>query len=99
MASIEVNIKVQPKCHLFNYVELEYDLSKVMFIATANNLSNSTTPEEERKNISAAFSTIADLFYADAKMLSYATLTAASAGLGADRTYKLLQNQKRKTKR
>ena len=66
---------------------------------TANNLSNSTTPEEERKNISAAFSTIADLFYADAKMLSYATLTAASAGLGADRTYKLLQNQKRKTKR
>ena len=66
---------------------------------TANNLSNSTTPEEERKLISAAFSTIADLFYADAKMLSYATLTAASAGLGADRTYKLLQNQKRKTKR
>ena len=66
---------------------------------TANNLSNSTTPEEERKLIGAAFSTIADLFYADAKMLSYATLTAASAGLGADRTYKLLQKQKRKTKR
>ena len=66
---------------------------------TANNLSNSTTPEEERKLIGAAFSTIADLSYAEAKMLSYATLTAASAGLGADRTYKLLQNQKRKTKR
>ena len=66
---------------------------------TANNLSRSTTPEDDRKQISDAFSTIADLFYAERKMLGFSTLTAASAGLGADRTYKLLQNQKRNTKR
>ena len=65
----------------------------------ATNLSRSTTPEDDRKQISDAFSTIADLFYAEGKMLRFATWTAASAGLGADRTYKLLQNQKRKTKR
>ena len=66
---------------------------------TANNLSRSTTPEDDRKQISDAFSTIADLFYAEGKMLSYATWTAASAGVGADRTWKHLQKQKRNTKR
>ena len=65
---------------------------------TANNLSRSTTPEDDRKQISDAFSTIADLFYAEGKMLSYATWTAASAGVGADRTWKHLQKQKRNTK-
>ena len=57
---------------------------------TANNLSRSTTPEDDRKQISDAFSTIADLFNAEGKMLSYATWTAASAGVGADRTWKHL---------
>ena len=66
---------------------------------TANNLSRSTTPEDDRKQISDAFSTIADLFYAEGKMLSYATWTAASAGVGADRTWKHLLKQKRNTKR
>ena len=66
---------------------------------TANNLSRSTTPEDDRKQISDAFSTIADLFNAEGKMLSYATWTAASAGVGADRTWKHLQKQKRNTKR
>ena len=66
---------------------------------TANNLSRSTTPEDDRKQISDAFSTIADLFYAEGKMLSYATWTAASAGVGADRTWKHLPKQKRNTKR
>ena len=66
---------------------------------TANNLSRSTTPEDDRKQISDAFSTIADLFYAKGKMLSYATWTAASAGVGADRTWKHLLKQKRNTKR
>ena len=66
---------------------------------TANNLSRSTTPEDGRKQISDAFSTIADLFYAEGKMLSYATWTAASAGVGADRTWKHLLKQKRNTKR
>ena len=65
---------------------------------TANNLSRSTTPEDDRKQISDAFSTIADLFNAEGKMLSYATWTAASAGVGADRTWKHLQKQKRNTK-
>ena len=46
-----------------------------------------------------AFSTIADLFNAEGKMLSYATWTAASAGVGADRTWKHLLKQKRNTKR
>ena len=66
---------------------------------TANNLSRSTTPEDDRKQISDAFSAIADLFYAEGKMLSYATWTAASAGVGADRTWKHLLKQKRNTKR
>jgi hypothetical protein len=66
---------------------------------TANNLSRSTTPEDDRKQISDAFSTIADLFNAEGKMLSYATWTAASAGVGADRTWKHLLKQKRNTKR
>ena len=66
---------------------------------TANNLSRSTTPEDDRKQISDAFSTIADLFNAEGKMLSYATWTAASAGVGADRTRKHLLKQKRNTKR
>ena len=66
---------------------------------TANNLSRSTTPENDRKQISDAFSTIADLFNAEGKMLSYATWTAASAGVGADRTWKHLLKQKRNTKR
>ena len=66
---------------------------------TANNLSCSTTPEDDRKQISDAFSTIADLFNAEGKMLSYATWTAASAGVGADRTWKHLLKQKRNTKR
>ena len=66
---------------------------------TANNLSRSTTPEDDRKQISDAFSTIADLFYAEGKMLSYATWTAASAGVGADRTWKHLLKQKRNTKK
>ena len=66
---------------------------------TANNLSRSTTPEDDRKQISDAFSTIADLFYAEGKILSYATWTAASAGVGADRTWKHLLKQKRNTKR
>ena len=66
---------------------------------TANNLSRSTTPEDGRKQISDAFSTIADLFYAEGKMLSYATWTAASAGVGADRTWRHLLKQKRNTKR
>ena len=66
---------------------------------TANNLSRSTTPEDDRKQISDAFSTIADLFYAEGKMLSYATWAAASAGVGADRTWKHLLKQKRNTKR
>ena len=66
---------------------------------TANNLSRSTTPEDDRKQISDAFFTIADLFYAEGKMLSYATWTAASAGVGADRTWKHLLKQKRNRKR
>ena len=66
---------------------------------TANNLSRSTTPEDDRKQISDAFSTIADLFNAEGKMLSYATWTAASAGVGADRTWKHLLKQERNTKR
>ena len=66
---------------------------------TANNLSRSTTPEDDRKQISDAFSTIADLFNAEGKMLSYATWTAASAGVGTDRTWKHLLKQKRNTKR
>ena len=66
---------------------------------TANNLSRSTTPEDDRKQISDAFSTIADLFNAEGKMLSYATWTAASVGVGADRTWKHLLKQKRNTKR
>ena len=66
---------------------------------TANNLSRSTTPEDDRKQISDAFSTIADLFYAEGKMLSYATWTAASASVGTDRTWKHLLKQKRNTKR
>ena len=66
---------------------------------TANNLSRSITPEDDRKQISDAFSTIADLFNAEGKMLSYATWTAASAGVGADRTWKHLLKQKRNTKR
>ena len=66
---------------------------------TANNLSRSTTPEDDRKQITDAFSTIADLFNAEGKMLSYATWTAASAGVGADRTWKHLLKQKRNTKR
>ena len=66
---------------------------------TANYLSRSTTPEDDRKQISDAFSTIADLFNAEGKMSSYATWTAASAGVGADRTWKHLLKQKRNTKR